>query len=241
MNSPLKILIIIPAYKEAENIAAVIKSLHNELPEANILVVNDASTDETSSVAAATNIAEIIDLPANLGIGGAVQTGFKYAAASNYDIALQFDGDGQHLASEIKILINPILEQKADVVIGSRFLDKKYDGFKSTFARRIGIHIFQIVNSIIIRQKITDNTSGFRAYNKNAIQFLAQNYPTDFPEPEAVILLGKNKFSITEIFTKMKERENGVSSISSSDSFYYMIKVLLAVFINAIRPPITTE
>ena len=237
----MKTLIIIPAYNEAESISTVIKSLHHEVPNAHILVVNDASTDNTSFIASSTNIAHIIDLPANLGIGGAVQTGFKYAAAENFDIALQFDGDGQHLASEIKVLIKPILEQKADVVIGSRFLDKNYKGFKSSFARRIGIHIFGIVNSIIIRQKITDNTSGFRAYNKNAIQFLAKNYPTDFPEPEAVILLGKNNFTLIEIFTKMKERKNGVSSISSGDSFYYMIKVLLAVFINAIRPPIPTE
>ncbi len=237
----MKTLVIIPAFNEAENISNVIKSLKREIPDAHILVINDASTDDTSYIASSTNLAKVIDLPANLGIGGAVQTGFKFAAAGNYDIALQFDGDGQHLASEIKPLINPILEKKADVVIGSRFLDKNYTGFKSTFTRRIGIHIFGIVNSIIIGQRITDNTSGFRAYNKKAIQFLAKNYPVDFPEPEAVILLGKNNFKLAEIFTKMKERENGISSISSGDSFYYMIKVLLAVFINAIRPSILTE
>ncbi len=237
----MKILIIIPAYNETANIINVVSSLNQEIPGAHILVVNDASTDDTSSVASSSNLASVIDLPANLGIGGAVQTGFKYAVEKDFDIALQFDGDGQHLASEIKALINPIIKKQADVVIGSRFLDKKYKGFKSTFARRIGIRLFGIINSIIINQKITDNTSGFRAYNKKTIHFLAQNYPVDFPEPETIILLGKNNFLITEIFTMMKKRENGVSSISSGDSFYYMIKVLLAVFINAIRPAVLTE
>lgn len=237
----MKVLIIVPAYNEEKNISRVIFSLKKEISHADILVINDSSSDNTAMVAAATGLANIVNLPENLGIGGAVQTGFKYAKSKNYDIALQFDGDGQHIASEIKHLINPIIRENADVVIGSRFLNKKYQGFKSTFARRLGIILFGIINSLIIKQKITDNTSGFRAYNKKAIHFLADHYPVDFPEPEAVILLGKNNFVLAEVFTKMRRRENGVSSISSCDSFYYMIKVLLAVFINAIRARVIRE
>lgn len=241
MKKQEKTLIIIPAYNEAQSIAGVIQSLKDEIPAADILVVNDASEDATAERAAATGVASVVTLPSNLGIGGAVQTGFKYAASMNYDIALQFDGDGQHIASEIPPLIQPIIDKEADVVIGSRFLSKAGTGFRSTFARRIGITIFGIVNSLIIRQRITDNTSGFRAYNKKTIHFLARHYPTDYPEPEAVILLGKNNFVIREIVSRMRERENGVSSITSGDSLYYMVKVLLAVFINAIRPPMLRE
>lgn len=241
MKEKTNILVIIPAFNEEENIGGVIRSLKRELPDADILVINDASTDRTSEKAFSTGMAKVIDLPANLGIGGAVQTGFKYAASNDYDISLQFDGDGQHIASEISRLTDPLIRNEADVVIGSRFLGDSRSGFRSTFARRIGIKIFGLVNSIIIGQKITDNTSGFRAYNKRAASFLARYYPTDFPEPEAVILLGKNRFILREVHTRMQERRNGVSSISSGDSFYYMIKVLLAVFINAIRPPLIKE
>lgn len=233
----MKILIIIPAYNEQANIGSVIKDLKQNCPQHDILVINDGSTDNTS-VLTKKAVIRTIDLPINLGIGGAVQTGFIYADSHNYDIAVQFDGDGQHKASQISVLIAPISDNTADVTIGSRFLGKKI-GFRSTFIRRLGIKFFKILNSILIGQKITDNTSGFRAYNRKAIKMLAENYPSDFPEPEAVILLGKNGFKIKEIFTAMDERIGGTSSIHGIKSIYYMIKVSIAILITSIKPKIT--
>jgi len=231
----MKILIVVPAYNESENIVGVIDSLRAVNPEWDIVVINDCSTDNTASLVDSTNKATVISLPCNLGIGGAVQTGFKYAKAKNYDIVVKFDGDGQHISTEINKILTPILSNESDVVIGSRFLEV-HDGFKSTFLRLIGIKIFSIVNSFLIHQKITDNTSGFRAYNRRAIDFLHIHYPSfDYPEPEEVILLGKNGFRLKEIFTEMQQRLGGRSSITGLKSIYYMIKVLLAVCIVAIR------
>ena len=237
---PMKILSIIPAYNESANIENVLKDLYNQNIEFDVLVVNDGSVDKTGEVAEASGKAYVVNLPCNLGIGGGVQTGFKFAKQKNYDIAFQFDGDGQHKASEIKIILEPIIKNQADVVIGSRFLMKN-SGFQSTFSRRIGIKIFEMVNSILIKQKITDNTSGLRAYNKKAIGFLSDFYPLDYPEPEAVILLGKNGFRIVEVPVMMQERKGGRSSISGFGSVYYMIKVLLAIFVNYLRPRIVKE
>ncbi|VAY87970.1 Glycosyltransferase involved in cell wall biogenesis [hydrothermal vent metagenome] len=227
-------LIIIPAYNEEESILDVIQSLYVADKTFDIIVINDGSSDETSKLAKKTKKAIVIDLPTNVGIGGAVQTGFKYAYRHDYDVAVQFDGDGQHAAGEISKLINPLLEKEVDFVIGSRFLgDKK--GFQSTLMRRIGIKVFQYVNSILIKQKVTDNTSGFRAYNKQAIKILAHDYPTDYPEPEAVIMLGKKGFKIKEVSVLMHERTGGTSSISRFKPIYYMIKVLLAIFMTYLR------
>ena len=230
----MKILVIIPAYNESSNIVNVIEDVKMANSEWDILVVNDCSKDNTGELAEMTHKASVINLPANLGIGGGVQTGFKYAKKYKYDIALQLDGDGQHKAVEIFKLIGPIILLQADVVIGSRFI-KLNDGFKSTGTRRIGIKIFEWVNSIIIGQKVTDNTSGFRAYNQKAIHFLADNYPTEYPEPEAVVLLGRNGFKIKEVSVKMVERQGGKSSIFGWKSIYYMIRVLLGIMMNVIR------
>jgi Glycosyl transferase family 2 len=163
-----------------------------------------------------------------------VQTGFKYALYNNYDYAIQFDGDGQHLASEIPKLLAPLKNNQYDACIGSRFKEKTL-GFQSTFMRRFGIKIFEILSKILIQQKITDSTSGFRAYNKECIAFLAANYPTDYPEPETVILLGKNNFKVTEVSVEMVERQGGESSISGLKSAYYMIKVSLSMMMTAQR------
>jgi glycosyltransferase involved in cell wall biosynthesis len=233
-----KILIVVPAYNEGKNIVQVIAVLKKVVPYADVLVVNDGSKDDTSQAAKSTRKAIVIDMPINVGIGGAVQTGFIYAHRNHYDVAIQFDGDGQHKAEEIKTLLAPIQNNKADVVIGSRFCENR-PGFKSSFARRIGIKIFEIVNLLLIRKHVTDNTSGFRAYNKKAIAFLAEHYPNDFPEPEAVIVLGRNGFRMQEVYTEMIERQGGQSSISGLKSAYYMIKVLLAIMISSIRPKIT--
>jgi len=198
------------------------------------MVINDGSRDNTSQLAKKTDKAIVIDLPTNVGIGGAVQTGFKYAYRNDYDIAVQFDGDGQHEAEEITKIILPIIENSADCVIGSRFLGDK-SGFQSTFARRLGIKVFKYVNSALINQKITDNTSGFRAYGKRAIKLLSCEYPTDYPEPETVILLGKKNYIIKEVSVLMHERTGGTSSISGLKPIYYMIKVLLSIFMTYLR------
>lgn len=231
----MKTLVIVPAYNEAANISNVIDSVSKADKLFDILVVNDGSTDNTGQIAESTGKAFVINLPCNLGIGGGVQTGFKFAVMYDYDIALQFDGDGQHNISEISKLLSPIRKDEADVVIGSRFCEKNH-GFRSTRLRRVGIRIFEFVNSILIKQKITDNTSGFRAYNKKTIKFLAENYPLDYPEPEAVILLGKNGFRLKEVSVIMDKRQGGKSSISGLTSFYYMVKVLLSIFVNFCRP-----
>jgi glycosyltransferase involved in cell wall biosynthesis len=232
-----KILIIVPAYNEEKNIRNVILSLKAADPNYECLVINDGSKDNTQAEAESTGLATVIQLPSNLGIGGAVQTGFKYAFYGDFDYAVQFDGDGQHLASEIPKLLAPLQSGEEDVCIGSRFVEKT-QGFQSTFMRRIGIRVFEIMNHLLIRKKITDSTSGFRAYNKSAIQFLAANYPTDYPEPETVILLGKNDYRIREVSVEMVERQGGESSISGLKSAHYMIKVILAMLMTAQRQKI---
>ncbi len=218
----------------------LLRVLKNQNMDWDILVINDCSKDDTGELAENTGKAFVINLPYNLGIGGGVQTGFKFAKKYQYDIAVQFDGDGQHKANEINKLLEPLLFENADVVIGSRFLNN-LKKFKSTTSRRFGIMIFDIINSILIGQRITDNTSGFRAYNKKAILFLAEYYPQDYPEPEAVILLGKNGFLIKEVAVEMQERQGGNSSIVGLNSLYYMIKVLLAIFMTSIRPKINMK
>jgi glycosyltransferase involved in cell wall biosynthesis len=232
-----KILVIVPAYNEADNIRTVILKLHAENEKWDVLVINDASSDNTSRIARETGNAEVIDLPFNLGIGGCVQTGFRYARYHNYDYALQFDGDGQHSAKEIHKLLEIVINDEADVAIGSRFR-RKHNGFKSSSPRRVGIRLFEWFSYLLIRQHITDNTSGFRAYNRKAVRFLADHYPSDYPEPEVVILLGKNGFRMKETFTQMHERKGGVSSIPLTKGPYYMIKVMLAMFMSAIRSKI---
>lgn len=231
-----EVLVVVPAFNEAENLPLLLASLRQEAPFADVLVVNDGSRDQTGEVAEAQAGTRVVNLPCNLGIGGAVQTGFKYAARHGYTIALQVDGDGQHKPKEIESLVDPIRQDLADMVIGSRFLGVR--SFRSSFARRLGIALFAVVNSWLIRQRVTDNTSGFRAYSRKAIEFLAEHYPTDYPEPETVILLGKNGFRILEIPVEMQERQGGASSITPLRSVYYMIKVLLAVLVSACRAPV---
>lgn len=237
----LKTAILVPCYNEERNIPGVVAALKKHVPEMDIIIINDCSTDNSSAVASACGVKTVLNLPVNLGIGGGVQTGLKYAHRNGYQLAVKFDGDGQHKAENISKLLLPITTGKADVVIGSRFCEK-HEGFKSTFLRQIGIKMFFIVNSILVRQKITDNTSGFRAYNRRALSFLARRYPSfDYPEPEEVILLGRNGFKMEEIFTDMNPRQGGVSSISPMKSVYYMIKVMFAIIMVAIRPPIKQE
>ncbi len=234
------ILVIVPAYNEEGCIAGVVSDLKNSGLALDVLVVNDGSDDHTSVIAEATGQATVVNLLKNLGIGGAVQTGFKFAARHNYQLAVQFDGDGQHIAGEIKKLLAALEATGANLVIGSRFLTKT-TGFRSTFSRRIGIRFFQLLNFLLIGRMITDNTSGFRAYDRRAIEFLARHYPVDYPEPESIIILGRNGFVIEEEPVLMRQRQDGKSSISGLGSLYYMIKVALACVMAALRKPLSGQ
>src|SRR3990170_3859244 len=222
-----KMLVIMPAYNEAESIQGVIAAVKKEIPQADILVINDGSRDTTSHIAKGLGVT-VIDLPYNMGIGAAMQTGYRYAAAHGYDIAVQVDADGQHPPDQVKYLLSPIVEQRADVVIGSRFLGK--GKYHPSFVRNIGMKIFSILVSLIMCRRATDTTSGFRAVNTKAIRFFAQNYPEDYPEVEAVVLLHKAGFHIAEVPVKMEARVGGQSSTTPLQAIYYMVKVLLAVF-----------
>ncbi|KRF39107.1 glycosyltransferase family 2 protein [Paenibacillus sp. Soil787] len=236
----MKILAIVPAYNEEESIKQVIADLNENFVKADVLIINDCSKDSTAAIAIKAG-AKVITLPCNLGIGGAVQTGFIYANSNNYDIAFQFDGDGQHLAIELNKLLEPILILNADMVIGSRFLDSK--NYKPSFFRSLGITYFQFINSTILKQKLTDTTSGFRAYNKKAIKYLASNYPQDYPEVETIIIMKKAGFTIKELSVTMRERLGGRSSINGFKPIYYMVKVTFSILINLLRkhPKKTSE
>lgn len=227
-----KTLIIIPAYNEEKNIAHVISSIRKELPFCDILVVNDGSGDRTGQIAKCQGVV-VIDLPYNLGIGGAMQTGYRYASMNHYDIAVQVDGDGQHPADQINKLIPVVVNGEADMALGSRFLVNS--GYAPTKVRLIGITYFASLVSLILRQRITDTTSGFRAVNKKVIDFFSGNYPEDYPEVEAILLLYKRGFKVKEVSVDMRERAGGNSSITPFKSLYYMVKVSLAIFINLLR------
>lgn len=224
----MKTLIIIPAYNEAIAIQKVIGEVREKVSFADIVVIDDGSQDATCARAQEMGVT-VVSLPVNLGIGGAVQTGFKYAFAHGYDIAVQVDGDGQHDPQYVTHLIKPIAENQADMVIGSRFLQKQ--GFQSTFWRRCGIRVFQFMHRSLLGIHIADSTSGFRAYNRQAIALLRQLYPSDFPEPEAIILLSKKGFRIREVPVAMRARVGSVSSISGLKPLYYMVKVIFSILI----------
>jgi hypothetical protein len=227
-----KAIIIIPAYNEASCIADVVRSVMKEAPGADIVVVDDGSSDATIEIARREGV-KVLSQRFNLGIGATMQTGYKYARANGYEIAVQFDGDGQHPAHEIDELIQPLIDKTADVVVGSRFLGR--GDYKPSVSRWAGIAIFSKVVSAIVREKVTDTTSGFRAVNRGVIEFYCSNYPDDYPEVEALVLLHKKGFKIVEIPVTMVERMGGSSSITPLRSAYYMIKVLLAIFVELLR------
>jgi glycosyltransferase involved in cell wall biosynthesis len=227
-----KILVIIPAYNEEASLPGVIQDLREHIPAADVLVVNDGSIDDTAQIARNIDV-KVLDLPFNLGIGGAVQAGYLYAERNAYDIAVQFDGDGQHLGSEIKKLLEPLEEQRVDLVVGSRFL--AIGGYKAPLFRKMGIGIFSFVLSRILGITVTDSTSGFRAANRRVIEFFAHTYPDDYPEVEALVLLHKVGLRMTEVPVTMRERTGGKSSITPIRSAYYMTKVLMAIFIDLMK------
>jgi glycosyltransferase involved in cell wall biosynthesis len=228
----MKILIIVPAYNEEASLPGVLRDLSECVPDADVLVVNDGSRDKTARLARERGV-KVLDLPFNLGIGGAVQAGYLYAARKGYDIAVQFDGDGQHLACEIRKLLEPLAAGRADMAIGSRFLTP--GGYRSPVFRKLGIGIFSFVLSRILGVSVTDSTSGFRAANRRVIEFFSGNYPDDYPEVEALVLLHKLNLRVEEVAVIMRERTGGKSSITPARSVYYMTKVLVAIFIDLLK------
>ncbi|WP_279166993.1 glycosyltransferase family 2 protein [Thomasclavelia cocleata] len=233
-----KILIIIPAYNEEKNILKTytkIQDFNNQNgTNYDVIVINDCSTDKTLKICKENNI-PVIPLIHNLGIGGAVQTGYKYAMEHGYDVALQYDGDGQHDVRYVEKIIEPILKEKVDLTIGSRFIDKNSSQFKSSTARQIGIKIISFFIKLVTGKKIYDVTSGFRAANKIVIADFAKSYPIDYPEPITNTELLKKNYNIKEVAVSMNEREGGISSINSWKTVYFMINVILSVLVVGIR------
>ena len=225
-------LVIIPAYNEAASILGTVEDVRKEAPDFDIIVVNDCSVDNTCELCTENGI-RVIDLPINLGIGGAVQTGYKYAYANHYDYAVQLDGDGQHDPVYLKRLFDEAVSQDADMVIGSRFIEK--EGFQSTTARRFGIRFFTGLIRILTGTVITDPTSGFRMVNREVMGKFAADYPRDYPEPESVVSVLKENRKVIEVPVIMRERTGGVSSINIKRSVYYMVKVSLAIIMEKIR------
>jgi hypothetical protein len=232
MEAQKNILVIIPAYNEEGSVEKVVEEVHTHIPQVEVLVVNDGSTDKTLERARTAGV-NVLDLPFNLGIGGAMQAGYKFALEKKYDIAIQVDGDGQHDPKEIPKLLQVLEEKEVDMVIGSRFIGDSE--FKSSMMRRVGISIFSRVISLIVGQKITDPTSGFRAANRRAIQLFAFDYPQDYPEPEVLVLLHQCGLKMAEVPILMNERYSGESSITKLRSIYYMVKVLLAIFVDCFK------
>lgn len=225
-------LVIIPAFNERDSIVNTILDIKENAPDFDYIVINDCSTDDTLQICRKNGI-NVLDLPINLGIGGAVQTGYLYALKNNYDIAVQFDGDGQHDAKFLDHMVKVLTEQQADMVIGSRFIDN--EGFQSSGIRRLGIRFFAFLTCMLFGKKITDATSGMRMCNRKVIEYFVKSYPRDYPEPETVCRLLRKKCKVIEVPVIMRERNAGVSSISMKKSIYYMVKVSLAILIERMR------
>ena len=230
--SPLRRVAIVPALNEEESVARVIDEIRAFDPGFEIVVVDDGSADRTAEVARARG-AQVIRLPFNLGIGGAVQTGFRYAFEHDFDLAVRLDGDGQHDPRQLGAILEPVLAGEADIAVGSRFVGRT--GYRSSRSRRIGIVILAGAVSGLVRQRITDPTSGFQALNRHAIRLFAADYPHDYPEVEATVMLFKHRLRLREVPVTMRRRAAGRSSIGSLASVYYMVKVLLAIFIALFR------
>ena len=228
----MKKLAIIPAYNEEGNIAKTLRDIEQNAPGFDYVIINDCSTDRTLSICHK-NGYNVVNLPVNLGIGGGVQTGYLYAWRNGYDVAVQFDGDGQHTASFLNTMAEHLTKNDLDMVIGSRYITK--DGFQSSGMRRLGIRYFTGLIRLLTGKRITDPTSGMRMVNRSVIELFAKDYPKDYPEPESVTTILRRKKKVEEIPVVMNAREAGVSSISPVNAVYYMIKVTAAVVMAAIR------
>ena len=234
MNDKIKILLIIPAYNEEKNILLSCKSIdkYNKKSKNSVdyIVINDGSTDHTLEILKKNKIPHI-NLIDNLGIGGAVQTGYKYALYNDYDIAIQFDGDGQHDANYIDKIVDPIIKSQADLVIGSRFIKENESKFKPDFKHMLGINIISKVIKFKTGKVIYDTTSGFRAANKKIIKKFAKNYPQEYPEPISTVDMLRKGFKVKEVSVSMNERHSGESSIKSWKQFYYMFNVVISIIV----------
>jgi len=228
----LRRVAIVPAFNEEASIGAVVGELADYDPGLRVVVVDDGSTDRTAEVARASG-AKVISLPFNLGIGGAVQTGFRYAWENGYDLAVRCDGDGQHIPAELPKVVAPVVAGDADIAIGSRFVAD--GGYRSSATRRLGIRLLALVVSAIARQRVTDATSGFQALNRRALELFAADYPHDYPEVEGMVMTIKHRLRLVEVPVEMREREHGRSSITALRSIYYMVKVLTALFVGLFR------
>jgi glycosyltransferase involved in cell wall biosynthesis len=234
-----RIAAIVPAFEEESAIGGVVASIQAFDPGIDVLVVDDASSDGTARAAADAG-ATVLRLPYNVGIGGAVQTGFKAAVERGYDVAVRLDGDGQHDATHLGALLGPVLGGEADVVTGSRFVGSA-DGYRPPLARRVGITWFAWLVSALTRRRVTDTTSGFQAFNRRALELFAEDYPSDYPEVEASLLIARLDLRSVEVPVAMREREHGQSSITFVRSVYYMLKVTLALLVAMARKPTLPE
>lgn len=228
----MKKIVIIPAYNEEGGIVKTVTDVMENAKDFDYVVINDFSKDNTLEICHEHNF-NVVNLPVNMGIGGGVQTGYMYAYRNGYDIAVQFDGDGQHNASYLDSMSKKLVEENLDMVIGSRYIEK--EGFQSSGMRRMGIKYFTGLIKLLTGKKITDPTSGMRMINRKIMKQFSEEYPKDYPEPESIVTILKEGAKVEEIPVKMNAREEGVSSISPSKSIYYMVKVSIAVLIAAIR------
>lgn len=224
----MKKLVIIPAFNEEGNLEKTIQDIRENAPDFDYVIINDCSTDGTLAMCRRHGFS-YLNLPINLGIGGAVQTGYRYAYYHGYDIAVQFDGDGQHSAGYLPEMVERMGESGSDMVIGSRFITK--EGFQSSSLRRLGIRYFSFLIRLLTGKRITDPTSGMRMINRKLMEKFTEEYPRDYPEPESVVTILSERYQVTELPVIMREREEGNSSISLRNGVYYMIKVSFAMLI----------
>src|SRR3954451_7904522 len=236
----LRRVAIVPAMNEEENVGRVVDELRAFDPALDVVVVDDGSFDRTAEVAREHG-ARVLRLPFNLGIGGAVQTGFRFAFENGYDLAVRIDGDGQHDPAQLDVILAPVLSGEADIAVGSRFASTDGSGYRSSRSRRVGIRLLAWVVSRIVRHRVTDTTSGFQALNRRAIALFARDYPHDYPEVEATVMVFRHRLRWVEVPVSMRERGGGRSSITALRSVYYMAKVLLAIFVGLFRRNVVPE
>jgi glycosyltransferase involved in cell wall biosynthesis len=235
----VRVVALVPAFNEEANVGSVVDEIRRVAPTFDIVVVDDGSYDRTAEVAREHG-ATVVRLPFNLGIGGAVQTGFRYAFEQGYDLAVRLDGDGQHDPSQLDRIVKPVVTGEADIAVGSRFAEAGA-GYRSSRSRRVGIRLLAWVVSRIVGRRVTDTTSGFQALNRRGIELFAHDYPHDYPEVEATIMVSRHRLRSVEVPVSMRERGGGRSSITALRSVYYMVKVLLAIFVGLFRRNVVPE